>query len=143
MPQAQYANVSSVPLSLAVFLATDTYDHIDEENYISATSLIKPLRQLILASRVPKEQSLPDLGDMINSRMGSAIHDGIERAWKENYKTALEKLGYPERVIQKIQINPKPEERLEDGIPIYMEQRAFKKVGKYTIGGKFDFIGDG
>lgn len=139
----QYANVSSVPLSLAVFLATDTYDHIDTPNYISVTSLIKPVRQLILASRVQPAEVAPDLGAMINSRMGTAIHDGIERAWKDNYVNALKALGYPERVISRIRINPAEDELSQDIIPVYLEQRSFKKVGKYTIGGKFDFIGEG
>lgn len=140
---SQYSNVSSVPLSMAVFLATDHYDHIDEPNYISATSLIKPIRQLILASRVPQDTSPPDLIDMLPSRLGTAFHDAIERAWKDNYQKAMKALGYPAGLIKRVQINPKPEELIEGSIPIYMEQRAFKKVGKYTIGGKFDFIGDG
>lgn len=139
----KYANVSSVPLSMAVFLATDNYDYNDDPHYISATSLIKPLRQLILSARVPDETAPVDLSQMIASRMGAAIHDGIERAWLNNYKTALDTLGYPKRVIEKIQLNPKPEERSADGIPIYLEQRSYKKVGKWTVGGKFDFVGDG
>lgn len=139
----QYANVSSVPLSLAVFLATDSYDYVDIPNYISVTTLMKPVRQLILASRVPKEDSPPDLGSMINSRMGTAIHDAIERAWKDNHVNALKALGYPERIIQRIRINPTKEELTQDIIPVYMERREYKKIGKYTIGGKFDFIGEG
>jgi hypothetical protein len=145
----QYTNVSNVPLSMAVFLATDSYDYVDEPNYLSATSLIKPLRQLILASRVKEEETSTDLTNMVASRMGTAIHDGIEKAWKENYKQALKILGYPDRVIEKIVINPRKEELTEDSIPIYLEQRAFKKVqpvpdGKiWTIGGKFDFVGEG
>lgn len=138
-----YANTSEVPLSMAVFLATDNYDYVDDPNYISVTSLIKPLRQLILASRVPKEAALPDLGSMINSRMGTALHDAIERAWKDNYKNAMTALGLPKRVIEKIQINPDPSELNPDGIPIYLEQRKSKQVGKWRIGGKFDFVGDG
>lgn len=138
-----YSNVSSVPLSMAVFLATDNYDSVDEPNYISATSLLKPLRQLILAARLPKDESPVDLSNMIASRMGSAIHDAIERAWKDNYANAMKILGYPVGAIKKIRINP-PQENQEDGIiPIYLEQRAYKKVGKWTIGGKYDFIGDG
>ena len=57
----QYTNVSNVPLSMAVFLATDSYDYMDEPNYLSATALIKPLRQLILASRVNEEDTSTDL----------------------------------------------------------------------------------
>lgn len=139
----QYSNTSSIPLSMAVFLAADNYDYHEDKQYISATSLIKPLRQLILASRVPEGSNQVDLANMVASRMGAAIHDGIERAWVNNYRKAMEVLGYPSKIINKIQINPKPEELKEDSIPIYLEQRAYKQVGKWTIGGKFDFVGDG
>lgn len=138
-----YSNVSNVPLSMAVFLATDSYDYVDDPNYLSATSLIKPLRQLILGSRVNPEETTVDLTQMVPSRMGSAIHDSIERAWKSNYQVALRILGYPQRVIDKIKINPKKEELTDDCIPIYLEQRSFRKSGKWTIGGKFDFVGEG
>ena len=141
--QPRYTNVSNVPLSMAVFLATDGYDYVDDPNYISATSIIKPLRQLILASRVKGDDVAVDLTNMVASRMGSAIHDSIERAWKSNYKGALQILGYPSKVIEKVRINPSKEELEPDSIPIYLEQRGFKKVGKWTIGGKFDFVGDG
>ena len=139
----RYSNVSSVPLSLAVFLATDHYDHNDDPNTISATTLIKPVRQIVLSARVPETEKVVDLASMVSSRMGTAIHDGIERAWKEHHATALSALGLPKRVISQIRINPKPEE-LQDGIiPIYMEQRSSRKVEKYTISGKYDFVGDG
>jgi hypothetical protein len=138
----KYSNVSAVPLSLAVFLATDKYDH--DDSTISATSLIKPVRQLILSSRVSTEDSVVDLGSMVASRIGTAIHDGIENAWLSNYKQALTSLGYPNKVIEKVLINPPQDQPVPDGaIPIYMEQRSYKQVGKYKISGKFDFIGDG
>ena len=138
---SKYANTSSVPLSLAVFLASDFYDH--EENTISATSLIKPLRQIVLSARVPEDMTPLELVNLVPSRMGSAIHDAIERSWKDNYQVALESLGYPKKVIEKIRINPKPEELTDGQIPIYLEQRAHKQVGKFLISGKYDFIGDG
>lgn len=140
---SKYANTSSVPLSLAVFLVTDNYDHDQDENTISATALIKPLRQIVLSARVPEDMTPVDLVNLVPSRMGSAIHDAIERSWKDNYSNALASLGYPKRVIEKIRINPKPEELTDGVIPIYMEQRAKKTVGKFTVTGKYDFIGDG
>ena len=140
---SKYANTSSVPLSLAVFLATDNYDHDQDESTISATALIKPLRQIVLSARVPEDLTPVDLVNLVPSRMGSAIHDAIERSWKDNYSNALAILGYPKRVIEKIRINPKPEELTDGVIPIYMEQRAKKTVGKFTVTGKYDFIGDG
>lgn len=140
---SKYANTSSVPLSLAVFLVTDNYDHDQDESTISATALIKPLRQIVLSARVPEDMTPVDLVNLVPSRMGSAIHDAIERSWKDNYSNALAILGYPKRVIEKIRINPKPEELTDGVIPIYMEQRAKKTVGKFTVTGKYDFIGDG
>jgi hypothetical protein len=138
-----YGNVSSVPLSLAVFLATDNYDYNHDPLTISATSLIKPLRQIILSSRVPADLSAIDLTQMVPLRMGTAIHDAIERSWMVNHVQAMKALGYPDRVIAKVRINPEPGTLGPDDIPIYMEQRAHRKVGKYTISGKFDFVGDG
>lgn len=139
----RYSNVSSVPLSMAVFLATDYYDYVDDPHHISATSLIKPIRQLILGNRVNMDDNYVDLTQMVASRMGAAIHDSIERAWTTNYAGALAQLGYPKKVIEKVRVNPKPEELQEGHIPIYLEQRSHKKVGKWTVSGKFDFVGDG
>ncbi len=139
----KYSNVQAVPLSMQVFLATDHYDYNSNVNYISATSLIKPLRQLILGSRVNIEEAAVDITQMVASRVGTAIHDGIERAWSGNYKKAMTDLGYPESVINRIVIN-KPVDQITDGdIPIYFEQRLEKPINGYTVTGKFDFICEG
>jgi len=141
----RYSNVSEVPLALAVFLASDNYDYNDDPHTISATTLLKPLRQVILASRVPDGEGLVNLADMMQSRMGAAIHDGIERAWRFNYKASMQALGYPQKVIDLVRIDPTPEdlEANPDIIPIHLEQRLKKKIGKWTITGKFDFVGQG
>ena len=142
---ARYANVSEVPLALAVFLASDFYDHNDDPNTISATTLLKPIRQIVLPSRIPPGESLVNLADMMNSRMGTAIHDGIEKAWMTNYREAMRAIGLPERVINKVVINPDQQtlEMNPDAIPIYLEQRLKRQLGKWTITGKFDFVGEG
>ena len=140
---ARFANVSEVPLALAVFLASDFYDHNDDPFTISATTLLKPLRQIILPNRIPPGEGLVNLADMMNSRMGTAIHDAIEKAWMQNYRGAMEAIGYPQRVIDRVRINPKPEELTEDCFPIYLEQRLKRQLGKWTVTGKFDFIGEG
>lgn len=139
----QYANVGAVPLAIAVFLASDNYDHNDDPNTISATALMKSLRQIILPTRMVHGEALPNLADQLKSRVGSAIHDGIERAWLYNYGRAMHALGYPQNVIDKVQVNPLPEELRERSIPIYLEQRLSKKVGKWTVTGKFDFVAEG
>jgi len=144
MPQ-RYHNASEVPLALAVFLASDYYDYNDDPNVISTTTLLKPTRQIILAKRIPKNNGLEDLVGKMSNRIGAAVHDGIERAWVTNYHIALDSLGYPKSVINRIRINPSNVALIEDPkiIPIYLEQRMEKKIGKWTITGKFDFIGEG
>ena len=142
MTQA-YANVGDVPLALAVFLASDHYDHDPAPNTISTTTLLKSLRQIILPARIPAGVAMPNLADMMNSRMGSAIHDGIEKAWITNHEPAMAALGYPKRVIDRVRVNPKDDELTDDIIPIYLEQRLKRQMGKWLITGKFDFVGEG
>lgn len=146
MTQAvRYTNVSAVPLALMPFLATDHYDHNADPFTISATTLLKPLRQIILPSRVPEDFGLIDLASQMANRLGSAIHDGIERAWRTNFFNALLACGYKEKLIERIRIDPTDEELAAnpDIIPFYMEQRASRKIGKWTVTGKWDFIGEG
>lgn len=144
--QARYANVGEVPLALAVFLASDFYDFSDDATEVSATALLKPIRQIILPSRVPAGEGLVNLSDMMASRMGTAIHSGIEKAWTENHVNAMQALGLPKRVIDRIKINPTHVG--PDDIPVYVEPERFKRQivvdGKtWTITGKTDFIGEG
>lgn len=137
----KYINPNGIPLSMAVYLASDYYDY--QPDAISATQLLKPLRQVILARRVPPEYSLIDISTMAASRMGSAIHDAIEKAWITNKDTALKALGYPDHIIERVVVNPKPEELTPDSLPVYMEQRLTRQLGKYKISGKFDFVFEG
>lgn len=141
----RYANTANVPLSLAVFLATDHYDYNDDPFAISATTLLKPTRQIVLAKRVPPNTTMPDLVAQLNTRMGSAVHDAIERAWHTNAVNAMISIGIPKAVANLVRINPTDAELLAnpDIIPVYMEQRMQKSVGKWNVTGKFDFIGEG
>lgn len=132
----KYTNQHNIPLPLAVFLATEHYDYVP--NTISATSLLKPIRQLILANRA--EQSTVDLADMVSSRMGSAIHTAIEQAWT-NPSKALQALGYDEDTIKRIKINP--DKTNSNDIAVYMERRTSKEINGFTITGKFDFVAQG
>lgn len=137
-----YTNNTKIPLSMAVFLATDHYDYIP--GTFSATKLLKPIRQLILTPRVPPELQTADLEDLVASRMGTAIHSGIELAWSpENFPKAMEKLGYSPDLIAKVKVNPKPWELKAGDIPVYMEIRSEKEVMGYRVTGKFDFVGNG
>lgn len=138
-----YAKSSNVPLAVAVFLASDKYEYNNDPFTISVTTLMKPLRQIVLSSRTATMGGLVNIMGQAKSSIGAAIHDAIEDAWVNNYKVALDALGYPEKIIDRIRINPKPEEVTSGVIPIYLEQRVNKKVGKWTVSGKFDFVGEG
>ena len=139
----RFTNVSEVPLALAVFLASDYYDYDNTPNTISTTTLLKPLRQIILPTRMPAGEGLVNLADMMANRLGAAIHDGIERAWTGNYQVAMEGLGFPSKLISRMVINPEPSQLVDGCIPIYLEQRLKRQLGKWTITGKFDFVGEG
>lgn len=140
-----YSNNTDIPLALAVWVLADNYDYVNESDYVSATSLMKPLRQIILTGRVEGQSVQPDVSDRVASSIGNAFHDSIEKAWKGNYRKALAQLGHPDSVIDRVMINPTEEQlaSIEHPIPVYIEQRAIKKVGNWRIGGKFDIIIDG
>jgi hypothetical protein len=138
-------NRADISLPLAVWLVTDNYDFINDANYISVTTLMKPLRQIILPSRVPVEKREFDIEELIASRLGTSIHDSIEHAWRNNHERALKALGYPDNVIERVKINPSPEDvrASNEIIPVYIEQRGFREIDGYRIGGKFDIVADG
>jgi len=142
---ARYANCSDVPLAMGVWLATDTYDHDTRPNVISATSLMKPLRQIILPTRIEPGTALPKLADQIRTQIGRAVHDAIESAWRNNHAQAMADMGYPKHVIDRVRINPTPAlvRDWPDCIPVYIEQRVEKKVGKWIVTGKYDIVCDG
>lgn len=106
---------------------------------------MKPTKQIVLAKRVPVEKQVEDVEDYVARGLGNSIHDSIEKAWKENYRGNLQRLGYPDNVIDLIGINPTDEERLAkpDMIPVYLEQRGFREINGVTIGGKFDLVAEG
>lgn len=138
-------NIHGISLPLAVWLLHDDYDYIDDPKYISATSLLKSTRQLVLARRVEQSERELDISAFLASRMGSAMHDSIEKAWRVSGAKAMKKLGYPDKISENIVINPTEEQLRASNsiIPIWIEQRAFKELDGYKIGGKFDMIIDG
>lgn len=139
----QITNYSGISLPLAVWLASEGYDFDPgQSRSISATSLLKPVRQILLNERLTeKDKVLPDLTDYIASKLGHTIHDGIEKAWTSDYRSSMRKLGYPEKLIQQIVINPN--EVKEGMLPVYIEQRHQREILGYQISGKFDMILEG
>lgn len=138
----RYTNHAGIDLAAAVWLAHDDYDHNDDPSHISVTGLIKPIRQIILTQRVPLESRTPDLVELFDSRVGQALHYGVESAWVHHYESSMQKLGYAPHIIASVRINPEKEE--PDTIPVYTEVRTFKTIVvngvTFTLSGKIDLI---
>ena len=135
-----YSNQTNLPTAIAVWLAHDTYDRA--EAGLSATSLLKPVRQVILSQRIPEGESITDVSGLIKSRIGTAIHDAIERAWiSDRLDSTLKSLGASDKTVSRVKINP---ETIEGPCyPIYLELRTSKDILGVKVTGKFDFIDNG
>lgn len=136
-------NKHNVPLALAVGLISDYYDYVSEDNYISATGLLRPTRSIVLGKRGVKATEM-DLIDKHHTFMGSAIHTALEHSWLDDRvrNKALDLLGYTEDVKKLIEINP--ENPSNGRINIYVEpKRVIKELAGFNIGGKPDLIIDG
>lgn len=148
-----YTNNFDVSLPIQLWLATDDYDYQQLDlprgaKYISATTLLKSPRQIILNKRLSQldDGVIPpnDVIDFFASRFGTSLHDGIENAWTHpNIAQNLRKIGIPPSVIKRIKVNPKPEEIDANTIPVFFEQRAIKEIAGWHVGGKFDAVFDG
>lgn len=158
-----FNNKFEVPLPLAVWLATDDYKYAKYANEISATTLIKSSRYIMWSQRTmypeafPEDlrpisvqvnpEDYPDLQERVANRIGTAIHEAVEKAWKTNYKPALLSLGYPESAVERVLINPEPEQVKPDTVAIYSENRMYKEIEvdghKFTVSGQYDMIVNG
>ena len=137
-------NNRNVPLALAVWAVQDNYDVVP--NSISATRLLKPIRQQILTHRLPPElRQTTDVSDLLASAFGKALHSATEYAWSDvkRVQEALRVLGYDEHTISNVRINPDPRTLNEYSIPIYIEQRIMRTVDGVTITGKYDMVSEG
>jgi hypothetical protein len=147
-------NKEKIDLAPAVWLLEDDYDYNDDPYTISATTLIQPLKPLVMAAQntlAPTDgevlQKSVDVIDMIGSRMGSALHDSLEQVWRkiDKVQAAMRLLGYPDHVISNIRINPKKGDELVNPniIPVYIENRSSRRHNIWTISGKYDLVING
>ncbi|UGV19858.1 exonuclease [Pseudomonas phage VB_PaeP_VL1] len=143
-----YTNQTGIPMAMALWLASDYYDY--SEAGLSATTLLKPIRQVVLARRIKPSDSMADIEGMIANRMGAAIHDSIEKAWTVNKDRALDALGIPASVAKRVLVNPTEAElkafneaNEQPAITVYMEQRSKKEYAGVMVSGKYDFVADG
>lgn len=138
-------NASKLPISIAVWLGTDNYDYSDNPNTISATTLNKPIRAVVLARQNKDLIKIGDVEGLIPSRMGTAFHSAIESAWinPANLRNVMIRLGYPLNIIDRVVVNPTNEQLVDGAIPVYMEIRGEKEILGFIVTGKFDFCIEG
>lgn len=138
-------NKYGVSLPAAIWLLHDEYEYIDDPKYFSATTLLKSIKQIVLARRVPAELKQMDLTDFMNVRYGSAVHDSTEVAMRRGAINALQTLGFAKEDRDRFLVNPTSEQLAahENPVVAWVENREYKKVLGYTIGGKYDLIFDG
>lgn len=139
----EFTNQNNVSLPLAVFLMHDNYDYDHRPNAISATGLLKPLREIVLRRQNPQAQKTVEVSDLIASTMGNALHTACEASWTDskNVAAALKLAGAADSAVNNIKINP---EIVKEGdIPIYVEQRCEKEIDGFIISGKYDLVMDG
>lgn len=132
-------NHLNIPIYAAVWLLQDDYDYVDDPKYLSATTLLRPMKEVILSKRVDSSETEVDLSDYISRRLGSSLHDSVEKSWtdKKSLEKALNLMGYD---INDVAVNEKDP---GDRIPVFLEQRTNKNILGYRIGGKYDFVFNG
>ena len=120
-----FTNKKNIPLALQVMLATDNYDHNSDPKTISVTSILRPLRSLVLKSS-QRSEPVKDIFMNIASVVGTAIHNALEEAW-ESPEEALETLGITDF----------------DKHIVLTEIRSERVIAGWTVSGKFDICIDG
>lgn len=138
-----YTNMKGISLTQAVHLLHDEYDYNDDPTIISATTLMRPIRQIVLARKFCNLDKVEDISTRVNSTAGTDLHRGAEIAWKtpETVQKAFDLFGIGNRAKDVI-INPTPDQLTDTSIPVYMEIREVKETGieDYKVSGKYDLI---
>jgi hypothetical protein len=140
-----YTNYGDISLTLAVWLAADDgYDYIYDPEGVSATTLLGPIRSIVLSRRVQAAQKAGtvDLEDLVPARLGQAVHTAAEVSWLYSRDRAFANLGINQKAIDRIVVNPDNEDD-PDAIPVYIERRSKRVVDGWTVSGKFDFVYEG
>jgi hypothetical protein len=139
-----YTNIHNINPIMAAWLVNNNYSSGDklypDKRVISATTLLKPVRQYVLGNLV-KDVTM-DISDLVALKLGTSVHDSIEKLWtdKNKLKEALLKLNYSEKDIESINVNGTLS---KDKYNLILEQRFFKELNDIIISGQVDMIAGG
>jgi len=140
-----YTNYGNISLTLAVWLAADDgYDLEYDPRVYSVTTLLQPVRSVVLTRRLKANQKAGsvDISDLVPARLGTAVHTAAEVAWLYSRNKAFMNLGIPSKIAERIVLNPEKEDD-PNAIYVYMELRKQRKVNDMYVSGKFDFVYEG
>ena len=119
-------NINNLPKIIELFLKVDFYDHKQAEGTISATTLLKPIKEIILTERHYDEIEV-DVSERLWSVLGSGVH------------AVMENMSYLH--IEGDELIKEFLEKLITG-RIKQEERLYAEVLGEKISGKFDLIID-
>ena len=127
-----YTNTRNIPLAVAVWLARDLYDK--DPTYISGSELERSNRQIVLGRRVEADI---DLADVVAARLGHAINDAIDNAWKSERLMEYVKLAGFNPLFE-YEVNPVIPDPKK--IPVYIQKRYEEPFMGHTLSGAPDLI---
>ena len=127
-----YTNDRNIPLSIAVWLARDLYDK--DPAYISGSELQRSNRQIVLGRRVAENV---DLAHVLAARLGNAINDAIDAAWKSDRLMQYVKLAGFNPLFE-YDVNPVIPDPQKT--PIYIQKRYDEPFMGRTLSGAPDMI---
>ena len=130
-----YLNERKIPLSVAIWLARDLYDK--DPSYISGSELQRSNRQVVLSRRVTQDI---DLSQVLAARLGNAINDAIDAAWKsERLMEYVHLAGY--NPLFEYDVNPVIPDPQKT--PVYIQKRYDEPFMGRILSGAPDMILDG
>lgn len=149
----KYSNNLNISPIVGAWLMADDYDGYDT-NAISATGLMRPIREIILKGRLMRGEieilgqtviPLPtDISALIRARIGQAIHSSLEQVWLSGKGPELTALFNQEEAgtLAQLAVNP------ADGSPteksIFVEKRITKELAPgIRVTGKYDIVVQG
>ena len=121
-------NPNNYPLPIMLWLLNDSYDHDDRTNAISTTTLLKPIKEIVLSSRITEPTTI-DISKRVKSKLGTAIHDSLEAVFKDkdNLEKLLKLVGYSS----------------SKHLDIHTENRSEKEIDGFIVTGKYDLVING
>ena len=136
-------NTKNIDFIIAHWLMNSTYSGGGVGKKISATSLLRSTQQQYLNFKINNnlEDSTLDISDFLKSKIGTAIHEAIQKSWEDPKLRAqgLQALGLD---INNYLVN---DETNTDVLKtkLIFEKRVEKEFKGWTITGQFDLVVNG